>query len=127
MNVVVTLDCLDTERLADFWEQALSPLSYRRAFDAPPYLSLVSDDGPTLLLQRVPEPKESKNRMHLDLGVSDVQAEVDRMIELGATVVSGDHHEVGYRWSVLQDPEGNEFCVFIPPGRPPTPKHPQQA
>jgi predicted enzyme related to lactoylglutathione lyase len=117
MDVVVTLDCLDTDRLANFWVQALSPLNYRRSLDAPPYLSLVSDDGPTLLLQRVPEAKQSKNRMHLDLGVSDVPAEVKRMIHLGATVVSGDHTEIGYRWSVLQDPEGNEFCVFIPPTR----------
>lgn len=117
MEVVVTLDCLNTDRLAEFWEQALSPLYYRRSLDAPPYLSLVSDHGPTLLLQRVPEAKQSKNRMHLDLGVSDVQAEVDRMIDLGATVVSGDHAEIGFHWSVLQDPEGNEFCVFIPPAR----------
>jgi predicted enzyme related to lactoylglutathione lyase len=77
----------------------------------------VSENGPTLLLQRVPEPKQSKNRMHLDLGVSDGQAEVDRIVGLGATVLSRDHAEVGYRWTVLQDPEENEFCVFVAPGR----------
>lgn len=116
MDVVVTLDCLDTDRLADFWQAAMSPLDYRRAFDAPPYLSLVSDQGPTLLLQRVPEPKQAKNRMHLDLGITDLPAEVDRMVGLGATIVS-NHSEVGYRWTVLLDPEGNEFCVYVPPDR----------
>jgi predicted enzyme related to lactoylglutathione lyase len=115
MNIVVTLDCLDPERLADFWQRALAPLNYRRAFDAPPYLSLVSENGPTLLLQRVPEPKRTKNRMHLDLGVSDLQAEIDRIGKLGARIITANLVEVGYRWTVLEDPEGNEFCVYVGP------------
>src|SRR4051812_23941391 len=115
MELVVTLDCLDTEGLADFWLAALSPLAYRRSFDAPPYLSLVSEQGPPLLLQRVPEPKSTKNRMHLDLGVQDVDVEVDRLLGLGASTVATDLTEHGYRWAVLADPEGNEFCVFLKP------------
>ncbi|GAA3885585.1 VOC family protein [Streptomyces lannensis] len=65
MQIVVTLDCLDTETQAGFW---LAPLDYRRGFHGPPYLSLVGPaPAPTLLLQHVPEPKQGKNRMHLDL------------------------------------------------------------
>ena len=117
MELVVTLDCLDTESLASFWQAALSPLAYRRGFDAAPYLSLVSDHGPPLLLQQVPEPKGTKNRMHLDLGVDDLAAEVDRLVHLGASIVATDLTEHGYRWAVLADPEGNEFCVFVKPER----------
>ncbi|MET9022614.1 VOC family protein [Actinopolymorpha sp. NPDC004070] len=117
MEFVVTLDCLDTEAMAGFWEAALSPLAYRRAFDAPPYLSLVSEEGPTLLLQAVPEPKSTKNRMHLDLGVQDLEPEVDRIVGLGASTVATDMTEHGFRWAVLADPEGNEFCVFVKPSR----------
>lgn len=117
----MTLDCVDLEAQAEFWLAALAPLSYRRAFDASPYLSLTSKSGPTLLLQRVPEPKQGKNRMHLDLdldlGVEDLPAEVERLERLGARRVSSDLVEVGFRWIVLADPEGNEFCVFVPPPR----------
>ena len=114
-EVVVTLDCLDTERLAGFWEAALAPLAYRRAFLAPPYLSLASSHGPTLLLHRVPEPKRGKNRMHLDLGVRDLDSEVSRLLGLGASLVESDFAEHGFRWTVLADPEGNEFCLFVQP------------
>ena len=58
----------------------------------------------------MPEPKIAKNRKHVDLAAADRQAEVDRLIELGATRVS-DVDEWGYQWTVMQDPEGNEFCV----------------
>ncbi|MEQ7124044.1 VOC family protein [Actinopolymorpha sp. B11F2] len=118
MEIVVTLDCKDPGALARFWQAALSPMGYRPAFDAPPYLSLVSDGGPTLLLQEVPEPKSTKNRMHLDVGVEHLEAEVDRIVGLGARKVETDLTEHGYRWAVLADPEGNEFCVFVPPGSP---------
>ena len=59
---------------------------------------------------RVPEPKTAKNRMHLDLTAPDPEAEVARLVELGATRVA-DMEEWGDQWTVLQDPEGNEFCV----------------
>lgn len=118
MQIVVTLDCVDTEAQAEFWLAALAPLEYRRALDAPPYLSLIGPAlAPTLLLQQVPEPKQGKNRMHLDLdfGTADLAVEVDRLERLGAQQSSGEQTEHGFRWVVLTDPEGNEFCVFSPP------------
>jgi hypothetical protein len=64
----------------------------------------------TLFLQKVPEPKPGKNRMHLDIAVLDEQAVVERLLALGARrlwrVDFTTHH-----WTVLADPEGNEFCV----------------
>jgi len=58
----------------------------------------------------VPEPKAAKNRMHVDLAAPDREAEVARLVALGATRVA-DMDEWGYQSTVLHDPEGNEFCV----------------
>ncbi|NGO74415.1 VOC family protein [Streptomyces sp. YC504] len=120
MQIVVTLDCGDTESQAGFWLAALAPLDYRRGFAGPPYLSLVGPaSAPTLLLQQVPETKEGKNRMHLDLdfGTEDLDAEVERLQLLGARRISREQSEHGFRWIVVADPEGNEFCVFVPPAK----------
>ena len=76
--------------------------------------------GPRIFIQKVPEPKAAKNRMHLDVNVSDglsgaervakVRAEAERVIALGASVVD-EMTELGEFWIVLRDPEGNEFCL----------------
>lgn len=113
MYIVVTLDCLDLEAQATFWTAALAPLGYRRSLDASPYLSLTSPKGPPLLLQRVQEPKQHKNRMHLDLAVGNLEPELQRLTTLDATILSDECSEIGFRWSVLADPEGNEFCIFV--------------
>ncbi len=57
----------------------------------------------------MPEPKRAKNRVHLDLVDPDPPV-VDELIGLGATVI-GKHKMPGHGWTVLQDPEGNEFCI----------------
>lgn len=80
--------------------------------------------GPRIFFQRVPEPKTVKNRVHLDVHVGDrsmqpeerqalAAAEVERLVALGASIVEADRTDpdFGGRWTVLQDPEGNEFCV----------------
>jgi predicted enzyme related to lactoylglutathione lyase len=59
---------------------------------------------------KVPEPKTAKNRLHLDVAAADVEVEVARLVGLGATKVA-DTEEYGYTWTVMADPEGNEFCV----------------
>jgi hypothetical protein len=87
--------------------------------------ALVDPDGagPRIYFQRVPESKVVKNRVHLDLNVSKkrevgaeegrrrVDAEVERLTGAGATVVRPGGEERGEYWVVMQDPEGNEFCV----------------
>ncbi|MER5348864.1 VOC family protein [Kitasatospora sp. NPDC002551] len=68
--------------------------------------------GRRILFQRVPEPKQGKNRLHLDLhpGPDAREATVTRLTSLGATLLR-DVTEPGGSWTVMQDPEGNEFCV----------------
>jgi hypothetical protein len=106
----VTFDCADAMVPARFWAAALGgeldPDSTpdKARVEAPGW------GGPELWFQRVPEPRTAKLRMHFDLRApAGVAAEVDRLIGLGATVHStpADLGDL----VVMQDPEGNEFCV----------------
>ncbi len=115
MRIALVLGCADLERLAEFWTRALG---CRAAEPHEPYLSLepYTCDGPVLLLQRVPEPKTGKNRLHIDLRGEDLDAEVERITRLGARrLTTLPLVENGWRWHVLADPEGNEFCILRPP------------
>jgi predicted enzyme related to lactoylglutathione lyase len=112
MGVVLILDCNDLDREAEFWAAALR---YREVYRDEPYLVLMPHDGDgsglVLQLQRVPEPKSGKNRLHLDLHVDAVEPEFDRLVGLGAQPLGDPTVESGYRWRVMADPEGNEFCI----------------
>lgn len=140
-TVQVTFDCHDPDRLARFWAELigyrLDPPP--PGFDSwPDWLieqgipesewnsaSAISDPdgrGPRFYFQRVPEPKTVKNRVHLDVNAGGpagtppeerraaVDAAVERAIKLGATKVRLVE-ERGERHYVMQDPEGNEFCL----------------
>lgn len=117
-EVVVVLDCGDLEKASTFWCEVLG---YRRIGDpSGPYLSLYPtvEGGPELLLQRVPESKGGKNRMHIDLRTFDMAAEVARILAVGAALLTAEPiEEDGWRWHILADPDGNEFCVLQPPSR----------
>jgi Glyoxalase-like domain len=63
-----------------------------------------------LLFFKVPEPKTAKNRMHVDLATKDPTGEVRRLVGLGATEVE-QREGNGTSWTVMLDPEGNEFCI----------------
>jgi predicted enzyme related to lactoylglutathione lyase len=108
--LTVTMDAADPEALAPFWAAALG---YRVAGAEGDYVALVplAGGGPNVLLQQVPEPKSGKNRVHLDLKVPDIEAEAARLESLGARRTAGPVSELGSRWIVMADPEGNEFCV----------------
>ena len=108
-NVDLVIDCEDPERLADFWAQALG---YDKVGFLEPYFLLRPQElaYPPLLLQRVPEPKQVKNRMHLDIRTDDVEGLAARLEVLGAERL-GDRTEHGTHWITMSDPEGNEFCV----------------
>ncbi|WP_461188064.1 VOC family protein [Arthrobacter sp. Z4-13] len=109
------IDSTDPKVPADFWEKALG---WRRTYEAddeivlePPAGSPGHGVSPDLLFLKVPERKEVKNRLHLDLRPADRDAEVARLEGLGATRVSvGQGTDV--TWVVLADPDGNEFCVL---------------
>ena len=111
---MVTIDCVDPKKLATFWSDALG---YIEVADLGGYLILRPADGTpgglTVSFQEVPEPKVGKNRIHLDLEAADRAAEVMRLVELGATLVA-DRTYRDFAWTVLADPEGNEFCVSGP-------------
>lgn len=107
----LVLDCADPEGLAPFWAEALG---YEIAGGAGAYVLLLPKEpgAPQLLLQRVPEAKATKNRMHLDIHVADIDAEAARLERLGATRVSSSaFDEHGTQWHLMADPEGNELCV----------------
>jgi predicted enzyme related to lactoylglutathione lyase len=107
----LVLDCRDPEHLAEFWREALG---YRGHYADAALVVLVPEEGSAspLLLQRVPEPKAVKNRMHLDVVVEDVESEVRRLEGLGARRIDHDVQSFGEtRWVRLLDPEQNEFCV----------------
>ena len=141
-DIQVTFDCGNPARLAAFWVEALGYAlqgppegfaSWEQALDAlgvPPErrndASAVVDpdgSGPRLFFQRVPEGKQAKNRVHLDVRAAPglagdarmaaLEAEADRLVSHGATRL-GRHEpapplEAGH--IVMADPEGNEFCL----------------
>jgi hypothetical protein len=109
-EVIVVLDAVDAPHLAGFWAEVLR---YRRVDPVAQYEVLVPPDGhpgSVVLIQAVPEDKAGKNRMHLDLHVTDPDAEIDRLLALGARRVS-DGAIGDIRWTTMADPEGNEFCI----------------
>jgi|SRR6478735_7085971 hypothetical protein len=108
--VNVVIDCAAPADLAPFWVAATG-YTQTWASDDFVVLSAPADTGrANLLLQRVPEPRRGKNRVHVDFAAPDMESEVARLVDLGAA--RGATHDLsGLRWTVLQDPEGNEFCV----------------
>ena len=108
----VVIDCADPDRLATFWAALLGVEKYPPLGDPVQYAGIAPPDwgAPYLSFQRVPEPKVQKNRSHLDLHVGDVEAVTALALQLGGSR-DKDFDEYGYRWRVMQDPEGNEFCL----------------
>lgn len=148
--ISITIDCTDSARLLRFWVEALhyevarppdgsaTWADFWRAKGMPEdelaefdedgggYDLIVDPDGvgPRIWFQPVPEGKEVKNRLHLDLDVTNRRAkpleerrpvidkEVERLVALGATIFNVNSVEGMDHYGVtLQDPEGNEFCV----------------
>jgi len=104
----VTVDCADALRVAGFWAAALGTDVDEDSTVDKAYVEPAGWGGPSLWFQRVPESKTVKNRMHFDLRAPGgrVADEVARLERLGATVMTPGDELV-----VMQDPEGNEFCV----------------
>jgi hypothetical protein len=107
----LVLDCKEPKTLAKFWREALDYRDYYTDTNLAVLVPKVGIASP-LLLQRVPEPKAGKNRMHVDIVVDDIEAEVHRLQALGARRVDEDVQSFGgTRWVRMSDPEQNEFCV----------------
>ena len=107
----VVIDCADHGAVVDFWAAAMG---YERTEINDQYVGLVPAERgtgrPSILFQKVPEPKVVKNRVHLDFRAEVMADEVARLVGLGATVLA--ERSLGdFAWTVLADPEGNELCV----------------
>ncbi|BBX20215.1 glyoxalase [Mycolicibacterium duvalii] len=106
---MVTFDCVDPDRLADWWATALG--GDVNAVAPGEFVMVVRDGDPSLGFQRVPDPTPGKNRVHLDFHAEDREAEVARLVELGAKEAGRHNFGPEFEWVVLNDPEGNAFCV----------------
>ena len=111
----LTIDSEDTDKLADFWCQALGyEVTYRsEEGETVREVTIEAPDrnGWGILFLEVHDERKVKNRLHLDLRPDDQDAEVARVEKLGAKRIDiGQGPEV--TWVVMADPEGNEFCIL---------------
>jgi len=110
LNVeMVTFDCADPVQLAQWWARQFD--GETQELIPGEFIAVIRPDGPRLGFQKVDDPTPGKNRVHLDFGAPDVDAEVARLKSAGATEVG--RHSIGdsFRWVTLADPAGNAFCV----------------
>lgn len=105
----IVVDCAEPARLVRFWAMVLGGQPVDRS-DA---WSYVDPPSPSVrfAFQRVPEGKQGKNRLHLDIAVMDIEACAARLEKEGATLVGGLVADEQGRFQVMRDPEGNEFCL----------------
>ncbi|MBX9362278.1 VOC family protein [Streptomyces sp. WAC04114] len=109
----VAIDCGDAYALARFWSEALGCPLHPESKPGDVETAVNLPEGPLLYFNQVPEPKTSKNRIHLCLRPeTSREEEVERLLSLGATLVADRREPDGAGWAVLADPEGNEFCVL---------------
>lgn len=110
-TIGMTMDCVNIEAAAAFWKEALGYDEPVELTEDAQFHPLVSPGGGLhhLTLQLVSEVKTMKNRAHLDLFVSDLETEVERLQALGAAITAEHHGD--YRTTIMTDPDGNEFCV----------------
>jgi predicted enzyme related to lactoylglutathione lyase len=108
--VGVTVDCLDVERVATFWSTLLGK---ERGPSEPGwvYLGHLGDREPRLVFQPVPEAKSGKVRLHLDVGVTDINQGIAQVLDLGGSVTGERHEYPDGVVVVMKDPEGHEFCL----------------
>ena len=110
----ITFSCTEPERLADFWAAALD--GDRRGLPEALDSAVVErpGDGPDLLFNDHPTDEQRDLPIHLDVSAEDREAAVERLRDLGATVRETKTEEYETHtstWTVLEDPEGNGFCV----------------
>jgi hypothetical protein len=105
----IVVDSHDPASLARWWQTATGWHVVGEDDDG---VELAPSPGqtPSLMFVKVADPKRYKNRLHLDWVPDDQQAEVERLVSLGASRV--DIGQGDTPWVVMADPEGNEFCIL---------------
>jgi glyoxalase superfamily protein len=109
----IVFDCEDAETLSSFWSKVLDrPVDEGAAVFFASIGLKSPGPGPALMFIKVAEPKQVKNRVHVDLtgAGGDWAAEVERVVGLGAVQLA-EYKEFGTHWVTLRDPEGNEFDI----------------
>lgn len=108
----IVFDAADALSLAQFWagvlERPVDP-------DGNPFFATIGRTGdakrhPVFMFLQTPDQPTEKNRLHVDLAAPDREAEVQRVVALGASRVA-DLNEYGVEWTTLRDPEGNYFDI----------------
>jgi catechol 2,3-dioxygenase-like lactoylglutathione lyase family enzyme len=112
----ITFDAHDPARIAAFWAEAMGwaeDAADPNLPDDDECAVFSPDKSQILLFIRVPESKSIKNRVHLDVSPTNStrDAEVERLVNLGAAIFDDRRRPDGRGWVVMQDPEGNELCV----------------
>ena len=114
-----TIDARDAYQLSEWWKRLLGYTDMPDDPNLPGHEECMIVDpvtGHRLLFIEVPEPKQAKNRLHLDLRPRDRSRddEIEAVLAMGATLVADLRglHGPGSGWAVLADPEGNEFCIL---------------
>jgi catechol 2,3-dioxygenase-like lactoylglutathione lyase family enzyme len=112
----LVIDCVDMEKLAAFWSEVLGYEELGREEDeieiGPPSVGF-GGPQPTLIFSPSTDPKPAKLRLHIDVNPTDrdQEEELERLLSLGAR--KADIGQTGEEsWHVLEDPEGNEFCLL---------------
>ena len=110
---MITVDTTDAMPLARWWADQLGG-TIEQENDGWYVIVGLPELAQKISFQQVDDPSPGKNRLHLDLSSPDLDAETDRLVSVGASLV--DRHEMpgGFRWNVLSDPDGNQFCVSGP-------------
>lgn len=105
----VVIDVNDLDRMASFWRDVLG---YTVELEKDHWVKLTDpkERGATVSLQKVPETKSEKNRLHLDLYAAEPRSELQRVLSLGAELVEGPQDDRDF--VVLADPEQNLFCII---------------
>jgi predicted enzyme related to lactoylglutathione lyase len=104
---MITFDTTDASALAAWWARHTGGTVHD---DNGGWFVTVSSDGPTLAFQKIEDPTPGKNRIHLDLHVPDRAATAQGLLADGATLVA-EREMPGFCWTVLADPDGNQFCL----------------
>ena len=103
------IDCHNPAALFEFWSKVVG-VEVEHTYPAYVFTTKLPGSNIRLAFQKVPEDKVVKNRLHLDLAHPDPAAFAALVMSLGGSHVA-DHESGEFGWSVLADPEGNEFCV----------------
>lgn len=107
----ITIDANDAPKVAAFWA-ALLATSIEDTLDDGRFIFLAAREGlPVVCIQRVPEPKRGKTRIHIDLGVEDLETATAMIVELGGSWDGVDRALDPFTWRTCADPEGTEFDI----------------